>query len=321
MFLTRKCLRCALLVMFAIISYAVLLGPVRAQTYTDVDNENNDRWSTIAEVIVRAHVPGPPMWKLSKGGATVWVLPMINPVPKDLAWDSSRLLRILKISDAIYIPKPDKPTTVQKIPANGKLSEFLSKNTYKRLLKVIDRENLSHRFLLQIKPAYLGGIVYNQSLLQRGYIPWLDMNTFNNAVQKSKIKIIDLPWHSPEVGFEFMQNATVEQADYCLNLFLDSLDQDVFKAPIVAKAWSSGDLQAVLNDYSADPYNKCELSQKKYADEYKVIVDDEVVHQIQLLLNDNRTNVIVLPLDDVLKKEGIFDKLRDDGVEITAPPQ
>ncbi|MGN6424471.1 MAG: TraB/GumN family protein [Asticcacaulis sp.] len=261
------------------------------------------------------------MWKLSKGGATVWVLPMINPVPKDLAWDSSRLLRILKISDAIYIPKPDKPTTVQKIPANGKLSEFLSKNTYKRLLKVIDRENLSHRFLLRIKPAYLGGIVYNQSLLQRGYIPWLDMNTFNNAVQKSKIKIIDLPWHSPEVGFEFMQNATVEQADYCLNLFLDSLDQVVLKAPLVAKAWSSGDLQAVLNDYSADPYNKCELSQKKYADEYKIIVDDEVVHQIQLLLNDNRTNVIVLPLDDVLKKEGIFDKLRDDGVEITAPPQ
>ena len=59
-------------------------------------------WSMADPVVVTA--PSPRLWKLARGGSTVWVLGEIEPLPKGLSWNTAPLARIIQGADRVLLP-------------------------------------------------------------------------------------------------------------------------------------------------------------------------------------------------------------------------
>ncbi len=47
------------------------------------------------EVVVVGRVPGPPLWKVSKDGHALWILPLLDWYPKKMQWDSGRVEKLI----------------------------------------------------------------------------------------------------------------------------------------------------------------------------------------------------------------------------------
>lgn len=57
------------------------------------------------EVVVTGRLPGPPLWKVSKNGNVLWILPLIDAYPKKMEWDSVRVESLIAQSQE-YIERP-----------------------------------------------------------------------------------------------------------------------------------------------------------------------------------------------------------------------
>src|SRR5258708_8810550 len=65
--------------------------------------------AVVAELVVRAKLPGPAWWKVTSGGSTVWVLGVPGSLPKGLKWDVSVLARLLAAPPPPHPPPPAPP--------------------------------------------------------------------------------------------------------------------------------------------------------------------------------------------------------------------
>src|SRR6478609_3250663 len=63
-------------------------------------------------VVVAGKLPGPPLWKVTKGSNSLWVLPLVSTVPRDMVWDDARVAAIITESNEFI----DVPNVTFDIP-------------------------------------------------------------------------------------------------------------------------------------------------------------------------------------------------------------
>jgi hypothetical protein len=132
----------------------VLIGPVSGAT-TEASLQKLDE---LDEVIVQGRVPGPPLWKISKGDHVLWILPLVEFYPKNIEWDSTQVERLLAGSQE-YLYKPRNGSEFLAISASSRiilrtmfagnklthlprgttLSDILSPDLHRRLLALRSR--------------------------------------------------------------------------------------------------------------------------------------------------------------------------------------
>lgn len=66
------------------------------------------------EIRVTARQPGPPLWRVTHGENTLWILPLVSAIPRGLHWDTTRLERILSESEE-FIHAPDVDLDISKL--------------------------------------------------------------------------------------------------------------------------------------------------------------------------------------------------------------
>jgi flavin-binding protein dodecin len=59
----------------------------------------------LEEVVVVGRFPGPPLWKVSRDGHALWILPLIELYPKKMEWDSQRVEKLIGESQE-FISQP-----------------------------------------------------------------------------------------------------------------------------------------------------------------------------------------------------------------------
>ena len=84
---------------------ATLLLAMFAQASTYGQSPPADLAEPLDEVVVTGRVPGPPLWKVSKDGHALWILPLIDWYPKNLQWESGRVEKLISESQE-FISRP-----------------------------------------------------------------------------------------------------------------------------------------------------------------------------------------------------------------------
>ena len=102
-------------------------------------------WSDITEVVVRAHVPGPAMWKLTRDGSSVWVMGTLHVAPKDMTWNATRFRHILDGAHVLILPRVvnDDPVSEQdmELPGSQQLANVVSPATYAHFQAILKQED------------------------------------------------------------------------------------------------------------------------------------------------------------------------------------
>lgn len=108
------------------------------------------------EVVVVGRFPGPPLWKISRDGHVLWILPLVEMYPKEMDWDSSRVETLVGESQE-FIARPGVASgvftanplllvrvlslynTMEHLPGNKTLADVLPPDLYQRFLALKSR--------------------------------------------------------------------------------------------------------------------------------------------------------------------------------------
>ncbi len=112
----------------------------------------------LEEVVVVGRLPGPPLWKVSRGEHVLWVLPLIDAYPKKMEWESARVEALIGKSQE-YI---ERPRTYRGLSSGNPFTFVRAMTLFGRPRQLPDRQKLVdvlpaelHQRFSQLKARYL----------------------------------------------------------------------------------------------------------------------------------------------------------------------
>jgi hypothetical protein len=113
--------------------------------------------TTLAPVVVTGVLPGPALWKVSKGKHVMWVLGLISPLPRDMQWKSADVESRIAASQAVLrLPSLEIGVRTSFYRSSMMPSpQELGKNPDQKTLQDVLPPEL-YRHWLMLKARYLG---------------------------------------------------------------------------------------------------------------------------------------------------------------------
>ncbi len=281
-------------------------------------------WSDITEVVVRAHAPGPAMWKLARGDSTLWVMGTLHVAPKDVAWDATRFQRVLSGAHLLILPRVVHDDMVSEqdmeLPDSQPLSEVVASDTYARYRATLAREAFDGLPTgLAYQPAWAGAWLISRVYEAHGFTTHIVPPEVAVLAGQSGVAVKYVDRHTTRLQARQYFHLDKAIGEACLTDYLDSIDHDIATVDAMGKAWAEGDVPAILAKHRDPAWVTCFLAQPKYAQIYETYAVDDMVKAVDKALQTPGKSVAVMPLSDLLRQGGILDRLRAEGVTITAP--
>lgn len=135
---------------------AMLLGLVAPLAHSQEGPEEME------VVVVSGRQPGPPLWKVTHGDHTLWILPLVSVVPKDMEWDDSRVAAVIAESEEVIDP-PGVSLGVSKRLLLNPINWVRGPRLYKRLSR-----NPGEKTLHDVLPT---GMWERYAALRQRYFP------------------------------------------------------------------------------------------------------------------------------------------------------
>ncbi len=311
----------------ALAAFAVLM-PLASAAQAPPDEQD---WSQgIETVVVTAHRPGPLMWTVRKGDATVYLLGTVDPLPRNLAWDDTQLRAVLADARQLLLPAGASVGIAEGLwflawhshdiylPDETPMESTLPDGLRKRFVAL--REALH-----QDADRYAGLRVPLAALrIESDFLKAHDLVVDEPADSITRIARRLGVRARPVAEYEALpllrQLPTLSKAENeaCMNDALDDMDRLGPNAAGAAQAWAAGDLETLKAHYSDARFQSCLQSMPGSAALFKRAVNDSVGAVNEALAVPGKT-VMLVSIGQLLKKEGILDRLAAQGLSIAVP--
>lgn len=304
---------------------AILTFPSIGHAETDVTQVvvHGHSWSPY--VRLQSKIPGPAMWKLTRGTGTVWVMAVLDEAPANLTWDD-RLFKG-KLDGANRLITPGAATFSHEgearyrrgsiLPTGTTLKNRVSAATYGRFSDIVAREaKLKLDAYTGFTPEHAGAELYDNLLAWHridGDIPQVAQVTALAA--KAEIPVEPaLRFDGDETTDRLLTlNTTANEA--CLVGYLDGIDYDLATLPQVVDAWAQGDVTNVSIVYRDTPSLTCDQQAPGWT-ETVATAETRMAQAIDDALAQPGHSVAVMRFSQLLHKGGILDQLHARGVDV-----
>ncbi|ESQ80585.1 TraB/GumN family protein [Asticcacaulis sp. YBE204] len=298
-------------------------------TTAHAQNEPDERWSDITEVIVKAprttevtvRAPCPAMWRLQRGESVVWVMPTLTTVTFGMKWDERCLKRRLKGANAFlvqseWIRVPAEPELLKK----GRIQDVVSPETYARYKAAARRAGESGARYERFRPGWAASFflkdAYNKhNLINESYPRRIPLLARGAGVPVREI----LLFTGDEDGRNSRNRLDAAGDEACMNSILDRLDHTHNKLPAMIEAWRTADIATVLKLFPPED-ERCFPPRQ----DGKIIQQENERRWSQALttaLNTPGKTVVALPLSWFLYRGGALDQVRQDEAVIVTLPE
>jgi hypothetical protein len=332
------------------ITTGLLLGVASQST------EGQETTDAIEVVVVSGRQPGPPLWKVTHGENTLWVLPLVPVVPRAMDWDESRVASLIAASDEVIDP-PGVSIGVSKLlllnPLNWirgpRLYDRLSHNSGKQTLQDVLPPDLWERYAA-LKQRYFPRDTDVGTL--RPSFAIAAMNTLileaekltgSRQIEHRVEKLID---HQPAIrrtrteveekmegGYGELSARLQRLADSlpgddelaCFNTQLELYERHIDDMKRAANAWATGHARDI-ESYSRlgemeDPCTRLLLasSEGSYMEE---LIDQSSTRWLaaaETALAHNHITFAMLPMIHVTGTRSLIDRLEARGYAVRAP--
>lgn len=297
---------------------AIIPSLARAQT--------PEAWSDAQEVTVRAHVPGPAMWRVQKDGAEVIVIGILPVFPKAQAWPTRRIENALKGARVLITPAATNASvgdlfglmSSKNLPQHEDLRTVLPAPLYARYQAAADRAGVSTRPFAHDKPVWAGARLRKDILNKIGLSDQEPQATIVRLAHRANVPVRASAHYKFSPLLKDVNAMSLQASEACLNDALDDIDFDFDRAPKAAMAWATGDLKTVHANYQGSTLVKCLAGSDQAAAMLDHSIDDAAVSISEALKTPGRS-VAVFPLATLLRKNGVLDRLTVEGAHISSP--
>jgi uncharacterized protein YbaP (TraB family) len=301
----------------------------------------------LAPVVVTGVLPGPALWKVSKGNHVMWILGLTSPVPKNMQWKSAEVEDRIAASQALlrapsleigvrtsFFQSGLMPTKsdMKNNPNEKTLQDVLAPELYQhwRVQKanfLPDNQRVEH-----MRPIFAGRELYEAALKHYGLV---DQNGLENTIYKmahhDRVNIVDTSYRlmlsHPGGSLQSLTNKSMSD-QRCLGQVLDALDQDLAQTTARANAWATGDIDTLKSVLAQVQQDAC-LSTIGDSPFAKALDIEDAENQVEKswiataerALDQNTQTVAVLPMNQLLASNGYLSVLQSDGYVVQAPTE
>lgn len=279
----------------------------------------------VPEIVVRA--PAPRLWKLTRGTSTVYVLGVVEPLPKGQAWNSAQVAGIIGRADRVII---SPYTTVgffagfqafrqAHLPGRQRLDDELTPEMRGRLHAVLTRlgrnpENLDH-----CKAAW-AALLLEHDLRDAGKLTDAEpVDTLRQIARQRRVRIVEAGHYDGAAMLKQYVNLPEQKGLELLSGAVDVVEHQLSAAPEIGHAWAIGDLHAL---HRVEGPSASLISLLKATEIGKALSsrsEDDIVDAINTALAGHGLSVTTASLDDFARRGGAIERLRAQGVVITEP--
>jgi hypothetical protein len=285
--------------------------------------------TVVAELDVIKRLPGPALWKVTKGDSEVFILGGLTPLPHMLEWDTQRIQRALDGSSALYLqPRPRLGIlgsiglvfnkSALELPHGQTLDQALTPPERARFLALMAAIHKKPKDYAHWKPAVAGLLLIADWRKAAGLSEGKPGTTVMHLAKDRRVPVryvgdFDL---GPYIKTVRTLSPAANQA--CFDAAMDDIDRETVHAREAASAWAKGDLKGVGQSYRVSVLDRCLLQ----VPSVQGLVDkgtDEGVKTIQTALAKPGKSVAVVDLNFLMRAGGILDRLKAQGAEISVP--
>lgn len=297
-------------------------------------------------VLVSGRYAGPALWKVSRGGNTLWILGTVNPVPRRMEWYSPEAEAILAQAQEVIGP----PGFVGDVGMSGMFKMAFAMPTMLRARNNPDGRTLRdvlppdlYARWAALKPVYLGdddGVekrrpvfaaaeLYQAAIKRAGLVGSTGTGErLGELIKQHRIKrtstLVRVKIADPKRLARSFSKAELDDVQ-CFRSLLDRLEVDVASAAQRANAWARGDVAEIsrLVNASMTPCYEA-LAQTEAAREMGMgegMARSEVqwLDAAEKALATNPTTFATLTMSQLLDADGLLARLRGRGYEVVAP--
>jgi uncharacterized protein YbaP (TraB family) len=286
------------------------------------------------EIVVTAERAGPGMWHVHKGGANVWILGSISPLPRDITWRSKQVETVLESTSQVLVQKPLEisiPRVLWMLIADRKL---LMVAGGKRLKDVLPPE-LHQRFALQrskvtddtdkwerYRPIIAAAFLQQAAFHQINLSMRLDLGAaLRTLAKKHGVRIEEVKVAGVSDMLDALKSMPPATERTCVEASLSTVESGLPRLVERAQAWADGNVERIENLPELKEVDACRTSLDAAKGAFDVIgrIRQTWLDNIEKYLRADGTTIAVVNLDMLLERGGLLDELRAKGYEIDAP--
>lgn len=295
--------------------------------------------TTLDAVLVTGELPGPPLWKVSKGDHALWIMAIYGPVPKKITWHSKAVEDAIASSQEIITgPGLDadigffrglflfsKWNKAQKNPNGAKLNTVLPADLYARFTAVKSKYAANDSKLEKLRPSFAAQALYQKAYEGSGLAP--NTGVYDTIVKLAKkngvpFRNVWVKIEDPASYLNEMDRVPLESHIDCMKVTLTRIETDLLAMRARGNAWATGDMDAIrflpfVNTGTAC-WNGMSQASGRFASVYNqqwpkwhAAVDDA--------LTNNRSTFTYIGLSDLLNPTGPLASLRAKGYTVEEP--
>lgn len=299
--------------------------------------------AALDEVLVTGERPGPGMWRVSKGGHDLWVLATLEPLPKNMTWRSEAVEQRIASSQVVISP-PQVDADVgffrgltllpallraRKSPDGRTLEQVVPHDLYIRWLalrvKYLGSSDDEHkRPMLAALDLYRAAL--DQSGLTSNEVVW---ESIEKVAHKEHVPlqpvVLNLKVDDAKGAVQDLSKIPPDAEIACFGKTVERLETDLQPMRQRANFWSLGDIDGLRSLPYPDEEVACRdafLAVPEFRARFeraRMQIVDLWISTAQAALDKNASSFAVLPLTDLLKKDGLLDRLKTNGYAVEEP--
>ena len=287
--------------------------------------------TVVAELLVVKRLPGPAMWKVSKGASQVIVLGALVPLPHLLVWDTNPIQHALNGADVLLMdPRPKVGffdavglllnRGALQLPHGQTLTRVLPPRERARFLHAVQLIHKQPQDYWRWKPAVAGFILIGDFRRAAGFSEGKPGTTVAKLAQADHVPIRYVGDFRAAPYVKTVERLSDAQNLACFDAAMDDIDQEANRGQAASKAWANADLKTVRQAYSVSTFQRCLVQ----APGVQALVDrgtDLGVDEIDRELARPGKAVAVIDLNFLLRRNGVLDRLKARGDAISVPQE
>ena len=304
----------------AALVWTTSVGVLKAQAPSE---PAEPEWSA-PEIVVTAS--SPPMWKLQKGGSTVWVLGVIDRLPAGMTWNTAPLRRVLQNAKKVILPPKTFVGVFQAISALSKahlprgvtLNGTMGPQTRAAYDAVVRRLGKDPAKYQNEKPAWAALMLEVDLDHAPGFSATEPVATIRKLAQQAHVPVEEVDYKSGAMLDQLVALPEAE-GEAALKDAVAGANFAWAHQTTAGAAWASGHLQTLRTNLIPTASSSGLLIRTPAYQSNEAKASNETDLVINRALDSGVPTLVVLTLTSLVRQGGALDRLRAEGVAIAEP--
>ncbi len=292
-------------------------------------------------VLVVGEQPGPALWRVVHGDHELWLLPVLAPLPRGVAWRSRSVERLVSVSQEVFTEASldmhlggdsrdaAAVTGALQNPGGALLRDVLPAGLYTRFAALNQRYAGDDPGLERYRPFYASLQLRKRALRSLQLDSDGDVHgQIGYLARKYRVPLRSLAREldpRPRALVARLERVPLQADTECARSQLQQLERELRAAIERANAWSTGDIQALRRDWQTtrDQERKasCQALFQILAPTSRAIqaTRDKAFKALRKALRHNRSTVALVLLEEVFDPDGVVARFRSAGYRVEAP--